>query len=161
LTVAHVLELLALLLGQELFELGVHVLLNPLQFLLLIVGQLELVLGVGRKDGPRRRAAAEAAEPATGAAGETAGSAEAAARTEAPRATAAAAHRARPGPARPRERPSRQLLVGRLLLVAEPLDRFGRALFREGPELLPHSGVDPPDPAKSTSPTATRPPAAP
>src|SRR5262249_10627606 len=44
LTVAHVLELLALLLGQELFELGVHVLLNPLQFLLLIVGQLELVL---------------------------------------------------------------------------------------------------------------------
>src|SRR5262245_8519592 len=62
LAVAHLLELLPLLFGQELVELGVHVLLDPLQLLLLIVGELELLLGIGREKGTRRGTAAESAE---------------------------------------------------------------------------------------------------
>src|SRR5262249_43518722 len=61
---AHLLEVLHLLLGQDLGELGVGLLLQRLQLFLLLVGQAELVLDVGRQKLVGGRGAAEAAGPA-------------------------------------------------------------------------------------------------
>src|SRR5262245_54694402 len=70
--VAHLLELLPLLLVQQLLQLGLHFLLNCFEFFLLFVGQTELGLGPGREDRPWCPAAAKPAdaapEPAAGAA---------------------------------------------------------------------------------------------